>query len=107
MLVEMRTYNLQIGKMADYFKLYEAEALAVQKRILGRLVGYYRTEIGELNQIVHMWGYTDLNERNERRTALFKDSAWLAYLEKARPFFEKQHSQILVPAPFFKPTWME
>ena len=37
MLVEMRTYNLQIGKTADYFKLYEAEALAVQKRILGRL----------------------------------------------------------------------
>ena len=105
MLVEMRTYTLQIGKTADYFKLYEAEGLDVQKRILGRLVGYYRTELGDLNQIVHMWGYEDMNERDARRTALFKDPQWLAYLDKARGYFVSQKTQLLVPAPFFKPQW--
>jgi len=28
-------------------------------------VGYYTTETGPLNQIVHLWAYQDLNERAE------------------------------------------
>ena len=52
MLVEQRTYTTHPGKYRDYLSLYEQEGLQIQLRILGRMVGYYYTDIGELNQIV-------------------------------------------------------
>ena len=101
MIVEMRTYTLHIGKTGEYLRHYQAEGLEVQKRILGNLVGFYTTEIGEdLNQLIHMWGYSDLNDRPARRTALFKDPAWLAYIPKIVPLLVKQESRILIPTSF-------
>ena len=65
MIIEQRTYPALPGKWRDYLALYQAEGLAIQHRILGRMVGYYTTETGPLNQIVHLWAYEDLNERAE------------------------------------------
>jgi len=107
MLVEERIYTLQPGTGGAYMKAYAEEGLAIQKRILGRLVGWYQTEFGELNQIIHMWAYKDLNERAERRAALFADPGWLAYLPKVRPYLLKQESKLLVPAPFLQVKWQD
>ena len=105
MIVEERTYTTHPGKWRDYLALYEAEGLAVQRRILGRMVGYYHTEIGELNQIVHLWAYEDLNEREQRRAALLADPTFKAYVARMLPLLQRQESRILRPAPFFTPMW--
>lgn len=107
MLVEQRTYTLQPGKWRDYLALYETEALAIQKRILGRMVGYYSTDIGELNQIVHLWAYEDLNERAARRARLMANPDWLRYVARMTPWLVRQESKILTPAPFFTPQWQD
>src|SRR5947207_2324738 len=44
MLVEQRTYTTHPGKVRDYLALYEAEGLPIQRRLLGRMVGYYPGE---------------------------------------------------------------
>ncbi|MCC7048034.1 MAG: NIPSNAP family protein [Alphaproteobacteria bacterium] len=100
MIVDERTYTLYPGKVAELFKLYEAEGMPVQTRILGRMIGFFQTEIGTLNQIVHLWAYDSFEERQRRRTALFQDQQWLAYMAKARPLLMKMENRILVPAPF-------
>jgi hypothetical protein len=74
--------------------------LKVQTRILGNLIGYFHTEIGELNQIVHLWGYESLAERERRRALLAADPDWLAYLKQSPDIILKMESRILVPAPF-------
>lgn len=107
MLVEQRTYTTHPGKWRDYLALYQAEGLPVQMRILGRMVGYYTTESGPLNQIVHMWAYTDLNERAERRARLAADPQWQAYVAKMLPLLQSQESKFLTPTPFFAPLWHE
>ena len=56
-IVEMRTYTLAVGTTARYLDLYAKGGLAVQTRILGHLVGYYAVEVGELNQVIHLWAY--------------------------------------------------
>jgi hypothetical protein len=99
-IVDERTYTLYPGKVAELFKLYEAEGLSVQTRILGRLIGFFQTEIGALNQIVHLWGYDSFEERQRRRAELFQDKQWLSYVEKARPLLVKMENRILTPAPF-------
>jgi hypothetical protein len=100
MIVEQRTYTLQVGKVPEYLKLYEAEGLAIQTRILPRMVGYYTTEIGPLNQIIHMWGYDSFEERTRKRAELGADPGWQAYVAKIRPLILSQETKILLPTSF-------
>ncbi|MCX8135352.1 MAG: NIPSNAP family protein [Roseococcus sp.] len=107
MIVEERIYTLHPGQTAFYLATYEAEGMPIQKRILGRMVGYYTTEFGPLNQVIHMWAYESLAERAERRAALFRDQGWLEYLKKVRPCIATQESKLLMPAPFLTVTWQD
>ena len=100
MIVEQRTYTLHPGTVPEYLRHYQAEGLAIQRSILGNMVGYFYTEIGPLNQIVHMWAYQDLADRGRRRATLQADPEWRAYTAKVRPFLMSQETKILIPAPF-------
>ena len=105
MIVEQRTYTIHPGQIGPYVKAYAAEGLAIQKPILGRLVGYYTTEFGPLNQAIHMWAYESFEERAARRKALFADQSWLDYLAKVRPMIAAQESKLLLPAEFMTVQW--
>ncbi len=100
MIVDQRTYTAKIGKIKDYMQLYERKGLAVQTRILGHMVGYFHTEVGPLNQIVHLWAYDSFEERTRRRAELMADPEWVEYVIEMRPLLEKQENKILIPAPF-------
>jgi hypothetical protein len=99
-IVEERTYTLEVGKVPEYLRLYEEEGLAIQTRILPRMIGYFSTEVGVLNQVVHLWAYEDLEERARKRAELSADEGWQAYVAKVRPLIVHQESRILIPAPF-------
>lgn len=100
MIVEQRIYTLYPGKTAEYLRLYENEGLPIQRPILGNLIGYFSTEIGSLNQIIHLWGYDSFEERVRRRAELQAQPDWQAYLVKIRPLLQTQANLILTPAPF-------
>ncbi len=83
MIVEERTYTVKPGAVWQYYEDYNPRGLEIQKRILGNLIGYFHTEIGTLNKIVHLWGYDSLAEREKRRAALAADPDWQAYLKQS------------------------
>ena len=86
MIIDHRTYAVKPGRLNDYLKLYEAEAYPLQLKHLGRNVGWYvSNDIGPLSQVVHMWAYDSLADREARRNALAADPAWGAFLAKAMP----------------------
>jgi len=101
MYVEERIYTLQVGAAAQYFKNYEESGMKVQLRHLPHMVGYYVTESGPLNLVVHLWAYDDLNQRDKCRAAMQADPEWHAYLAKNRPFILSQDTRIMKCAPFF------
>jgi len=100
MIVEQRTYTLHPGKVPEYMRLYQAEGLAIQQPILGRLVGWYHTDFGPQNQIVYMWAYDSYRERDRRRAELHKSADWRAFVAKIRPLLMRQENKTLIPA-----TW--
>jgi hypothetical protein len=100
MIVEQRIYTLQVGALGEFVRYYEANGLSVQTRILGNLIGYFVTEVGPLNQIVHLWGYADFADRTRRRAALSADPAWLDYLKNQPPVIVAQENRILSPTAF-------
>jgi hypothetical protein len=100
MIVEERCYTLKPGTLRIYYEDYDPRGLDIQTRILGNLIGYFHTEIGELNQVVHLWGYDSLAERERRRALLAADTEWQDYLKRSPDIVVKMESRILVPAPF-------
>ena len=42
--------------------MFQKEGLEPQQRILGNFTGLYRTEFGDVNQIIMMFGYADAGE---------------------------------------------
>ena len=96
----MRTYTLKIGKVPEYLQLFEEMGYPIISKY-SKLVGFWSTEIGELNQIVHIWEYESLDDRAERRKDLYKDSEWTEkFIPLVLPLFEKQENKILYPTNF-------
>jgi hypothetical protein len=100
MIIEQRIYTLKPGKTATYLALYQEKGLAVQKHHLGRLVGYFTSEYGELNQITHLWAYDDHADRARRRSALFADKQWIAVVDMLYAMIERMENMILTPTAF-------
>jgi hypothetical protein len=100
MIIEERIYTCYCGKSLQYVKMYEEEGLAIQRPILGHLVGYFTSELGELNQVVHLWAYESMEDRAARRATLLSDPRWKTYAAKVQPLVLQQHNKILIPAPF-------
>jgi hypothetical protein len=100
MIYEHRTYRLKNGSVGAYLRLVGGEGIAIQRRHLDQLVGYFTTEVGPLNEITHIWAYADLADRDRRRAALLADPEWLAFLPKIQVLIEEGTNKILAPAPF-------
>ena len=101
MYVEERMYTLHPGTAPDYLKHYQNDGMKVQLRHLPHMVGYYVTEVGTLNMIVHMWAYESHDQRERCRAAMSADSDWQAYVARIRPLMERQETRIMKCAPFF------
>ncbi|OWT71571.1 MULTISPECIES: NIPSNAP family protein [unclassified Achromobacter] len=100
MIFEQRTYTVVHGRMDEYLARYERDALPLQRKYLGRLLGFFVSDIGPLNQVVHIWVYDSLADREQRRQALDDDPAWRAFKVGNRGTFVGQEVKILNPAPF-------
>ncbi len=79
MIVEHRTYTLKALHTGAFLQLYEQAALPLQLKYLGHLIGFYVSEIGPLNEVVHLWGFASLAERERRRALMEADPGWARY----------------------------
>jgi hypothetical protein len=105
MILDHRTYTLHPGRIGEFLKLYETEGFPVQTEYLGQPYGWFVSmDIGELNQVVHIWRYQDLMDREQRRAKLSADPRWHGYLAKSGPLLQRMENKILRAAPFFKPA---
>lgn len=105
MIIDLRTYTLGSGKVPDFLEKYEAEGLPIQKQYLGMPIGYFFTEVGPLNHVVHMWGYEDFADREAKRRAMEADPTWWDYRKRMAPYdhIVHQENKIIRPARFSPP----
>jgi hypothetical protein len=74
MIYEMRTYDLKPRALPEVLKRWTD---ALPKRLeLSPLAAFWYTEIGPLNQIIHVWPYKDLEERKRIRAAAVASGKW-------------------------------
>lgn len=75
MIYEMRTYTVKPGMAGEYEKRF-AEAYEPRQNY-SKIGAMFRTDIGDINQIIHIWPYENLQQRYEIRAESAKDASGL------------------------------
>lgn len=96
-LYELRWYRAHPGRAGEWLALFKG-ILPVREKY-SKNVGLWQTEAGQLNEVVHLWAYRDLNHRAQVRADVLKDPAWQEFLGKSAPLLAEMHAVILVPSP--------
>ena len=77
MIYELRMYTTKPGKMKH---VVNASATVAQKirngDTYGKLIGHWWSQIGKMNQYVHMWEYSDVEEMRKLRSELAAREDW-------------------------------
>ena len=101
-LYEMRTYTVQVGKLAEVVARYKDEGWPVlEKEGFGaNLVGYFVADTGTINRLVHIWKFDDDVARRAHWARLFASEAFMGFAGKVRPSVLTQEVVLLNEAPF-------
>jgi hypothetical protein len=94
-IYEIRTYQIAPGSLAEVEKRF-GEGYEYRKKH-SELTAFWHTEIGPLNEIIHVWGYSDLAERAKIRAGAAKETNWPP---KIGEFVRAMRSEIIVPFGF-------
>ena len=95
MIHEFRIYDIKPGTLDQY---YQNTGPLIPERVeYSPLVGYFHTEIGPLNRVLHIWEYEDLNQRESIRSQVIAEGIWPP---PNKGIVENQQVDIFHPAPF-------
>jgi hypothetical protein len=102
-LYELRTYTLYVGKMAEAVKLYQEIGFpALQKGGQDKkLVGYFQSDTGTINQLLHLWKFDDDADRRAHWAAVYANKDFVeGFASKFRPLLMTQEVKLLHAAPW-------
>jgi hypothetical protein len=94
---ELRWYRVQTGRAGEWLELFKNVMPAREKYM--RRVGLWQTDLGPLNEVVHMWVFRDLNERAEARARLGQDPAWQKFVAASASLLAHMQAAVLMPTP--------
>jgi len=91
---ELRTYNLVAKEFGQFLSLSKDKFhLRTSHSVL---LGYWTTELGGLNQVVHLWQYDSYAHRAGVRARLGRDQEWQSeYFQKILPWLQHQNNLTL------------
>lgn len=102
MILEHRAYTMQIGLLERFYELQVERGFDAIAPVLDRLIGYFSTVDGPLEQVVHLYAFDSLEDWRERLHGLYGIPELEPYFEKVRPIMLKQENHVLLPAPLDK-----
>ena len=100
MIYDHRTYTLVTRKLKPYLKLFEEFALPVMQENGMVLERYFVTQIGSLNEVVHIWRYESLAALEQIRIGRDADPRWADYLKRSEGMVLMQQNKIVEEASF-------
>jgi len=95
MIYEIRTYTLKPGAVPEFEKRFETPLANRLKH--SELAAFWHTDIGPLNQVIHVWPYENLQQRTEIRTRALQEPDWPP---DTAELIVSMQSEIFTPAPF-------
>lgn len=107
MIYDMRTYDLHLGTIKKYTDAVRDVALPIREDYGIKLAGWYSTDIGELNRVVHIWAYKGYAHFAEARLAVRNDPRWTNdYLPRTKGLIIKQQDMIMNASDFWEERFL-
>ncbi len=98
MLHELRIYTLVRGAAPRFVDLANTVGIPIRGDDYGSLVGFWSSEIGKLNQVVHIWSHESWDARQENRRRLAENADWTGkYIPEVYPLIARQEVRFLNP----------
>lgn len=95
MIIEMRTYQLKPASIPQFEERFGAKLPARAK--LSPLAAFWHSEVGPLNQVIHVWPYDSFEQRVKIRAEAIASGIWPPATQE---FIVDQTSELYLPAPF-------
>ncbi|KAJ2701107.1 hypothetical protein FB645_004769 [Coemansia sp. IMI 203386] len=95
---ELRSYTLKSGTLLEWEQNWR---VGVECRKHHEVpMGAWFSQLGDLNQVHHLWQYSDLQVRKEVREAAWSENGWPETVLNTVPLIQKMSSRIMLPMPF-------
>jgi hypothetical protein len=89
MIIEMRTYKIEVGKRAEFLKILETKAIPGHQKIGMKIIGPFLS-VEDDNTLFWMRAFPDQQSRERMRNEFYDGKLWKEELEqKLMPMLEK------------------
>jgi len=75
MIYEVRTYRLKLRMVREFMKSFEA-AYENGRKQLSPLAAFFYSEVGPLNEVIHIWPYESFEHRAQVRADGVAKGVW-------------------------------
>lgn len=97
MIYEVRTYQLKPRSVPEFIDTF-GQALPIREKA-SKLSGFFYTDIGPLNEVIHVWPFKNLGDREKKR-GQFPPEKKLGWPPQVAHLANAMNSEIFIPAPF-------
>jgi hypothetical protein len=102
MFIEQRIYTAHPGKLPAWLKAYSEIGGPASSRTLTPLMGMFTVEFGQINRVLFLRGFDDIDERERGMVRRDADPEWQRFLQETRPIgaLMAQEAKLLKTVPF-------
>ncbi|KAI8849613.1 hypothetical protein BC829DRAFT_369222 [Chytridium lagenaria] len=101
---KLQTHNVKPEAWDDYVGLVSEHYARISENpdFKVRLYGSWKTEIGPLDQALHIWEYNKYQGYDESTLQLSKDAMYQKFMKDLRPMLRSRESQIMLEFAFWE-----
>ncbi|KAJ3194610.1 hypothetical protein HK101_002309 [Irineochytrium annulatum] len=101
---KLQTHNVKPEAWDDYVGLVSENYARVNDNpdFKVKLFGSFSTEIGKLDQALHIWEYNKYKGYDETYSMLEKDEVYQNFIKKLRPMLRSRESQMMLEFAFWQ-----
>lgn len=109
MIFERRAYTMKPGHVQAFDQAQIQRGFGPVKSYMDRLVGYFSSRTGTVDQVIHLYRYDDLNDWNTRLRGLYAIPEMTSYFVNTRKIIGHQANDFfeLLPVSSLNPMWGE
>lgn len=94
-LVDHRIYTIRLRKMSEFLEVFRSMAMPILRETLGNPLGFYVSQVGPLNQFVHLWAYESLADYEARSLRRDTHPDFPAYLRSSEHLILAQETRLI------------
>jgi hypothetical protein len=94
-LVDHRIYTIALRKTPEFLEVFDRLAMPILLQTLSNPIGMYVSQVGPLNQFVHLWAYKDLADYEQRCKARDTHPDFAAYLSASGHLITAQETRLI------------